>query len=80
MQLKLDHVFKIFHNLSPEQNVFLLEFLLFIGIESGVALSTLLFLIQRVMLDSLSTILPFITGTLCQTRSRIFRILIFSKN
>ena len=82
VQLKLNHVFKILHNLSPEymKIFFLLEFLLFIGIVPGVALATLLFLIQWVTLGPLSTIWPFITGTLCQTRSRIFRILICSKN
>ena len=77
MQLKLNHVFNIFHNISPEylklhftrvSSVQKKVCIHCIGIIPEVAHLILLFQSPRARLSLLLMILPFITGTLCQMR------------
>ena len=81
VQLKLNHVFKIFNDTCPHYLKFDSPvFHLCISIIPGVAHSILLLLLRRVRLDLLFIALLFTIGTHCQMRSRASVTLICSRN
>ena len=81
IQLKLNRIFKIFHNLSPDYMKMYLTRVSSVHRYSTKG-SPFNFVVPRSKGQAsftFYTILPFITGTLCQTRSKIFTILNCSK-